>query len=86
MRERGDAPLVCHANGQKAISPAELAGVLSKFSHMLAEEPASSEEAEAIKKENRELKKANKELKSRVDLLWEKLGLGKDENQNEPNG
>lgn len=76
IREKAAASsnLVCHANGQKAISQEELAKILGNFSHMLADRDETAE-AEVIKKQNSALKKENKELKSRLELIEEKLGL-----------
>src|SRR3990167_10393458 len=71
--------MVCHANGQKAVSQEELAKILSNFQHMLA--PTNEDgEAEAVKKQNSALRRENKELKSRLELIEEKLGLGASQN------
>jgi hypothetical protein len=66
--------LVCHANGQKAATAAELNQMIRGFSHMLAEKDDAGE-AEALKKQNTALKKENKEMKTRLERIEEKLGL-----------
>lgn len=73
LRQQKDS-LVCHANGQKAVSATELAQILGNFSHMLAGKDEAGEE-EVFKKQNKDLKKENKELKARLDLIEQKLGL-----------
>lgn len=74
LRDKAANPsLVCHANGQKVLSQAELTAVLGNFTHMLA---GRDENAEVdMKKQNSTLKRENKELKSRLELIEEKLGL-----------
>jgi hypothetical protein len=81
LREKGESSLVCHANGQKATTPEELAAIMKKFAHMVAEGDAQTQEAEVelLRKENKDLKKNNKALQSRMELIEEKLGLKKGE-------
>lgn len=75
VRDKASNPsLVCHANGQKAISQGELAQILGNFSHMLADKDETAE-VEVIKKQNTALKKEKQELKTRLELIEEKLGL-----------
>lgn len=64
-------PLVCHATGQKAQTPEELAKMLAGFSHLLAGKDDAGE-AE-VKRQNAALKKENAGLKSRLERLEEHL-------------
>lgn len=66
--------MICHANGQKAASVADLNKILAGFAHLQAGKDDAGE-AEISKKLNSALKKENKELKSRLERIEAELGL-----------
>ena len=74
-------PLVCHANGQKAATVEELAGLLSQFASQRAKDPdaekAAAASADALKAENEALKQRLAAIEARFDAIEEKRGPGR---------
>lgn len=68
--------LTCHATGQKAATPEDLAKMLLSLSDRLAKDEDAEKEArlnKSAKKENEKLRQKNEELEARLKQIEEKL-------------